>query len=214
MEPGLYLITDGAWKGKTSLKAGSGIILYNVSESGIICHEFMFELGNYSINKIDYNILNVNIPPGRYNIQLNNVDGYLYNYNIEEYINIGIYTSDNKYPPTNNRAEYIAYILGAILCGILYPDNDIILISDSMLLINTLSKWVFTWIKKNIINEKKNPDLIFEMIKLRKVKKFIHINSHLSPDKFRKLSPVEKEYSKLNDLADELANKAINSLYI
>lgn len=209
MEPGLYLITDGAWKGKTSLKAGSGIILHNIKQGIITQHQFMFDLANYSISKITYEVLNADLPPGKYRIELINQDGYLYQYQVGQHIILNIYTNDLKVSPTNNRAEYIAYILGHILCDIIHPNEPITLVSDSMLLINTLKVWMNSWVKKGIIDDKKNPDLIYEMLKLKKIKNYVHINSHLSSDKFRKLSPIEKEYSKLNDLADELANEAI-----
>lgn len=215
MESGLYLITDGACKNKTTHKAGSGFLIYKLIDQTaglpriIKSHSFMFDVGTYEISKITYEILNPNIPVGKYRISLQTEEDSLRIYEIPGYIRFHIYTTGKHKPGTNNRAEYLAYILGNIISNIIYPSETFTLVSDSMLLINTLKIWMANWIKKNIVSQKENPDLITEMIKLGKPKKYVHINSHLTPEKYQKLTPEYKEYSKLNDLADVLANEAI-----
>jgi len=203
----IWLVTDGAYKGKTSKKAGSGIIIHNYDNKAQ--HEFMFHLGNYGINRINHVVKNADIPVGKYRIEFVEQDGYLMKYKIGDYVDLEIYTSQVKYPPTNNRAEYLAYILGNIICSILYPGHPIVLISDSKLLINSIQVWMINWVKKGLINTKENSDLLFEIHRLNDPVNCYHINSHLTIKEYQKLSELEKYFSKLNDQADKLANEAI-----
>lgn len=207
MDAHILLVTDGAYKGKTSKKAGSGIIIHNYENKAQ--HEFMFHLGSYGINRINHVVKNADIPVGKYRIEFVEQDGYLMKYKIDDYIDIEIYTSDVKYPPTNNRAEYLAYILGNILCTVLYPNTPIALVSDSMLLINSIKVWMTNWVKKGLIPTKENSDLLFEIHRLHDPINCYHINSHLSIKDYQKLSEMDKYFSKLNDQADKLANDAI-----
>lgn len=209
MEDGLYLITDGAFKGKTSKKAGSGIIIHKKIGAQIIQHEFMYALENFVINDIKYEVLNREIPPGKYRIELIHESDNLYRYKVGEYIIFNIYIAGTKTPGTNNRAEYLAYLFGQLLCDIMYPDEPIALVSDSNLLIQTLKVWMQNWVRQNIVATKKNPDIITQFIQYKRIKKYIHINSHLTVSDYQKLTPEFKEYSKLNDRADVLANEAI-----
>lgn len=209
MEDGLYLITDGAFKGKTSKKAGSGIILHKRLEGKVTQHEFMYSLENFVINKITYEVSNPDLPVGKYRIAMNHESDNLCRYTVGGYITFNIFIAGNKTPPTNNRAEYLAYLFGQLLCDIIYPQVPVTLISDSNLLLQTLKVWMQNWVKQNIVQSKKNPDIIMQFIEFKRIKKYIHINSHLSVSDFQKLTPEFREYSKLNDKADDLANEAI-----
>ena len=224
MNSGLYMITDGAWKGKSSLKAGSGCVIYNIDDEthNVTSHQLMYNLETYEISQIEYEVLNAAIPAGKYRIELGSqvrkidddiIGGddrtKIFTYKLGEYMKFHIHTTGKHKKRTNNRAEYLAYIFGNIVSQVLYPNTQYTLITDSMLLLNTLKTWLSGWIKKGIVLEKENSDLLNEFIKLPKPKKYVHINSHLTPAKFQKLTPEEKEYSKLNDLADDLANEAI-----
>lgn len=219
MNSGLYIITDGAWKGKSSLKAGSGCVIYNIDDEtrNVTSHQLMYNLETYEISHIEYEVLDAAIPAGKYRIEPQlkmcnigeNNNTKIFTYKLGEYMKFHIHTTGIHKKRTNNRAEYLAYIFGNIVSQVLYPNTQYTLITDSMLLLNTLKTWLSGWIKKGIVLEKENSDLLNEFIKLPKPKKYVHINSHLTPAKFQKLTPEEKEYSKLNDLADDLANEAI-----
>lgn len=203
----ILLVTDGAWKGKTSKKAGSGFILHNYNNKNQ--HEFMYELSDYEILDIQIS-KSGELLEGTYRVELINIVDNLHYYKVGESIEL-IFTVGElgKYPQTNNRAEYIAYILGMILVNIIYPNWEINLISDSMLLINTIQLWLHNWVKKGILGEKKNPDLLKIIYKLKYPNYLTHVNSHLTPQEYNKLSDIMKYYSRLNDRADALANQAI-----
>lgn len=216
MDPGLYLVTDGACKNKTTHAAGSGFLIYNLTDVGpnkpreIQDYHFMFKLDTFEIQKIEYEVLNKNLPAGKYPIRLIRKEPNVRVYEIQDYIVFNIYVTGKYKPNTNNRAEYLAYILGSIILDITRPNEPYTLVSDSALLLNTLKEWMPNWIKKGIVQTKENPDLLYEMIKSNKPNRYVHINSHLTPAQFQRLTPTDKEYSKLNDIADELANEAIN----
>ena len=118
--------------------------------------------------------------------------------------------NDIKKKKTNNRSEYLAYIVGKHLCNHLFPNEELILISDSNLLIKTLEIWLKGWIKKNIVHTKANVDLLNLMITFGTYpSKCHHINSHLTPTQKKALDKENFYYSTLNDMADDLANLAI-----
>lgn len=203
----ILLVTDGAWKGKTSMKAGSGIVLYNKTTKAQ--HNFMFSLDNYSFSNITFSTINPMIPEGTYRIELVNKTDESVEYKIDNYIKFKIDIGDDIYPPTNNRAEYLAYIFGNIICSVIYPNELITLVSDSKLLINTITVWMDNWVDKGLIKTKKNPDLLEIINLLPKPYKCEHINSHLKPYEYAKLNDVKKQFSLLNEEADVLANNAI-----
>jgi len=213
MNSGLYIITDGAWKGKSSLKAGAGCVIYNLEDNPRkeTSHQLMYNLETYEISSIDYEVLNPNIPAGKYRIELitNQNNSKTFAYKLGEYMKFNIHTTGVNKKRTNNRAEYLAYIFGNIVSQTLYPNTSYTLVTDSMLLLNTLKTWLSNWIKKDLIPSKENSDLLYEFTKIPKPIKYVHINSHLTPAKFQKLSAEDKEYSRLNDIADDLANEAI-----
>lgn len=60
--------------------------------------------------------------------------------------NISERLSELVSPPTNNRAEMTAICLAIEAVG---PDANVVIASDSMLCINTATKWMFSWKKKN-----------------------------------------------------------------
>lgn len=58
---------------------------------------------------------------------------------------------------TNNRMELLAVIAG--LEALKTPDQDVLVVSDSKYVVDSVEKkWVFGWEKKNF-KDKKNPDL-------------------------------------------------------
>lgn len=66
---------------------------------------------------------------------------------------------------TNNRMELTA-IIKVLEYAKSVGDTDIKIISDSQLCINTCSLWIFSWRVQWVINEKKNPDLLMEVLPL------------------------------------------------
>lgn len=211
MEPGLYLITDGACKNKTNFNAGSGIIIHKLNQDGTTAtHKFMFYLEEYEVNNIEYQVLypDSSLPEGKYKMNLiQNSD--VFTYKIDEFMIFNISTTGKQIKRTNNRAEYFPYILGSMIASVMYPNETLTLISDSNLLVKTLNVWMDGWIKKGELHNYKNPDLLFQMAKLTKPKKTLHVYSHLSSPQIRRLSPEYQEYTKFNTEADSLANEAI-----
>lgn len=71
---------------------------------------------------------------------------------------------------TNNRMEYLAFIEGIkwIISETKTEKTKVVAYTDSQLLINTFTKWVFGWNKSGKINKMKNPDLLKEMLDLHR----------------------------------------------
>lgn len=74
---------------------------------------------------------------------------------------------------TNNRMEMTAIIeaLKGVMALEKYPDgcDTIEINSDSSYAVNTFCKWIWGWLKEDILNEKKNPDLLRKYVLLRKL---------------------------------------------
>jgi ribonuclease HI len=92
-------------------------------------------------------------------------------------------------------------------------NNKFLIVSDSKFWIELITSWLYSWMKKNIVLEKKNNDLIIKIINiLNEIShyscyiRFIHINGH--QDK-KKEEP--NFYHKGNILADKLATHASQS---
>lgn len=109
--------------------------------------------------------------------------------------------------PTNNRAEYMAFIRGIEVGMEIDPDvtKDIIAYSDSELLVNTVTKWMLSWKmagwRRADGGHVKNLDLVQRIEELLKKRKIIirHVRAHTGRADF---------LSKWNDVADKLARKA------
>jgi uracil-DNA glycosylase len=113
----------------------------------------------------------------------------------------------DKYAATNNRAEMGA-IYAALVWGLEHIGNKtpILIVSDSLYCINTLTTWSHSWIKKGILEEKKNPDLVLatiELLKLLPNVSFLHMRGH------GKDTSVCAEYIAGNESADKLATGAV-----
>jgi ribonuclease HI len=108
---------------------------------------------------------------------------------------------------TNNRAELLACILAINICDKIdsHKNRTLIIYSDSLLVIKSLTIWIKNWKKNNWITSKKtavlNKDLIVELDKLCDSRNIVwkHINSHTGKNDMDSL---------MNDLADKLAKKA------
>jgi ribonuclease HI len=94
---------------------------------------------------------------------------------------------------TNNRMELIA-IIEALKHAKQTWDLNIEILSDSMLCVNTCSKWLFTWEMKGKIDRMKNPDLLRTILPLLKelMPKFTWVKAHVG--------------NKWNEYADMLSN--------
>ena len=98
---------------------------------------------------------------------------------------------------TNNRMELLAVIIG--LEALKKNNETVVVYSDSKYVVDAVEKkWVFSWEKTNF-NKKKNPDLWIRFLKI-----------------YREHSVVFKwvkghSTNKYNNLADELATKAIKN---
>ena len=108
-------------------------------------------------------------------------------------------------PVTNNRAEYMAAIIAIETVDEIDPDysQSLIIYSDSMLLINTVTKWMAKWEKnswKKSGAEIKNLDLVkrlFELTTKRNVS-WNHVKAH---------SGKKDYFSVWNDAVDKLAQE-------
>ncbi len=105
---------------------------------------------------------------------------------------------------TNNRAEYLAVI--AALNA--FPSDNLVIHTDSELLVKTINSWILTWKKNNWLKYNnqpiKNPDLVKQLYQLVYVspKRTVvvrHVRAHTGKNDY---------FSKYNDLADTLAKAA------
>lgn len=108
---------------------------------------------------------------------------------------------------TNNQMELTA-ILSALVrvssvSGLKY--EKILIKSDSKYAVDTLSNWVYGWMKKGILKEKKNADIIYNIMFITKmlqsdewVIEYEHVDGH---------SGIEG-----NEMADTLCNKAMDNV--
>lgn len=128
---------------------------------------------------------------------------------------------------TNNRSE-----LTAICEGLEYYYKrgcvgNLTLVTDSELCMNIINLWIEGWHDKNIIDDKKNPDLIWRLWGVlsnvrhfqRKIGlyfKIIHVNSHIPKNKIPEKGTKQYKLYEGNDIADNLANKgeSIKSIII
>jgi len=117
-----------------------------------------------------------------------------------------ILTTD-KYSATNNRAE-----MGAIYAALTWAASNvkantkILIVSDSLYCINTLTQWAHNWIKNGILEEKKNPDIVtatLELLNTIKTVSFLHMRGH------GKDTNVCDKYKAANEIVDKLATGAV-----
>lgn len=85
------------------------------------------------------------------------------------------------------------------------------IITDSKFWMNVIEDWLPKWMKKGIVMEKKNPDILllirYYTEKLSQngiIVKFIHVRSHQTKGS-------RTEHADGNDIADELATSAVNN---
>lgn len=91
---------------------------------------------------------------------------------------IGIYSCGYEHNTTNNRMEFVAAITAindlAPECG------ELIICTDSELLVKTANDWLDEWVAKNKLHKKKNQDLLRQLHELLKKHKvtFRHVRGH------------------------------------
>lgn len=106
---------------------------------------------------------------------------------------------------TNNRAEYLAFIKALEISNEIDPNLPVTIVTDSMLLKNSLEKWLPGWIEKGWRKADGKPVLnkdllvIINNLLIDKEVNIIHVSSHTGGKDF---------YSVWNDKADQLANDA------
>jgi len=136
---------------------------------------------------------------------------------------VSIYTDSDGtvYKRTNNRAEMCA-IIEAIN---IYLENNIkghlIMYIDNQMCVNIINKWLDSWIKNNLIEERKNPDLLWQMASCLKKLRFLqddggfkfeakHVYAHLEKKgKMPKAGTPAYKIWHNNREADKLANKGV-----
>lgn len=125
----------------------------------------------------------------------------------------------NSYPllcnelQTNNRAEYKACIRALEQADEIDPDRNkkLVIYSDSLLLINSMTKWIHTWIRNNWKKNDKNPVLNRDLLEnlsnytIKSQKKrnieWIHVEAHTG----------NKDWISIqNDIVDKLAKDGAN----
>ena len=109
-------------------------------------------------------------------------------------------TDGNKL--TNQRAELYAILKALRITKDV--TNHIIIYTDSEYSINCVVRWFASWVSKNIVDEKKNVDLIRPIHQYYRANnfEFRHINSHTG---------LQDEHSLGNEEADRLATNAIST---
>jgi len=112
-----------------------------------------------------------------------------------------------EFPKTNNRAEYSACICALKTADEIDPSRSqtLYIYTDSMLLINSITKWMPGWKRNNWIKPDGQPVLnqdllekINELIKQRRVH-WTHVRAHTNKKDWE---------SQWNDTADKLAREA------
>lgn len=115
------------------------------------------------------------------------------------YRSVGINNYDNTID-TNNKAELMAICVALDRCKRL--ERNIKIYTDSEYSINAITKWYPSWVSKNVLEKKKNYELIDKINNyisddMRDIKvEFIHIRSHTG---------LKDEHSLGNSEADKLA---------
>jgi ribonuclease HI len=113
----------------------------------------------------------------------------------------------SDFPKTNNRAEYTACICALQTADEIDPSKDqpLYIYTDSMLLINSVTKWMPGWKRSNWIKPDGQPVLnrdllekLDELMKKRRVH-WTHVRAHTNKKDW---------HSKWNDVADKLARDA------
>lgn len=108
---------------------------------------------------------------------------------------------------TNNRAEYSALIMAFEIADEIDPEREktLIVYSDSLLLIKSLTEWIYAW-KKNNWKKKDgktvlNRDLLERIEGYREDRKLVlrHVRAHTNRDTWE---------AKYNDIADRMARQA------
>lgn len=111
-------------------------------------------------------------------------------------------------PATNNRCEYTAVISAIETCDQINPDRkrSVVIYTDSMLLINSLTKWLTKWKRNNYRKADGNPVLNLDLIKILEEQMqnrhitFKHVKAHTG------LQTWEAIY---NDKVDKLAKASV-----
>jgi ribonuclease HI len=126
---------------------------------------------------------------------------YYENYNSAESL------KDNVIP-TNNRAEYRALIKAFEIANEIDPDiiKTLIVHTDSMLLINSITKWLPTWRKNNY---RKADGYVVSNLDLLKLIEHHMAKRHISLKHIRAHTGRDNWESKYNDLADKLAKSVV-----
>jgi ribonuclease HI len=109
---------------------------------------------------------------------------------------------------TNNRAEYMALIRTMMIADVIDPDKTktLIVYTDSMLLINSLTKWVYDWKKNGWRKKDKSPvanvDLLMRLEELRENRKLAlrHVKAHSGKPTWE---------ARFNDKVDIMARKVV-----
>lgn len=124
---------------------------------------------------------------------------------------------NKKVSPTNNRGELLAIALSllAIKENLLPKAKKYVIVSDSEYSINSIDKWLDSWVRKDLIKDRKNPDLLNIFVELKKLLKeknikieYQHQRSH-TKDKSHKSD--RNKFEELNYQADKLASLGQNS---
>jgi ribonuclease HI len=125
-------------------------------------------------------------------------------------LNISGILDNSNHVSTNNRAEYMACIKAIEQANIQDPKCELMLIiySDSKLLIDSMSKWIYNW-KRNSWKKSDgqpvlNRDLLETIEKLLENRKVVweHVKAHTGRKDFKSI---------WNDKADIIAKDTINN---
>ena len=111
----------------------------------------------------------------------------------------------SKLNTTNNEMELLAFINGLTSVKLTYKDHMIVMYTDSMYVVNGFNKWMQGWKRSGWCNKKNeqiaNVELWKEIDKIRQIYTSVqvhHVKGHAG--------------NKYNEIADQLANKAMNEV--
>ncbi len=113
--------------------------------------------------------------------------------------------TDEPAPASNNRGELSGFLFGILLAR----ERDVtefLSIMDSTYCINIFKRggWLENWLEKDILNTKKNTDLVMLIHKhlIRMNVTFFHQRAHLAKAAVQRLAGMDRLYAELNAIAD------------
>lgn len=201
------IYTDGACSGNGTKKATGGFGLF-IAKTSLFSSPLKI---NRKGEHMDYNSETFYIT----NIRM---EGLAIVSTLALYANACIFNSDNKnaLDILNDQITFNAYDFkvsyGTHELTVSHPTKKatVEIVTDSLFWINVIENWMPSWIRKGIVMEKKNPDILLmlryytELLKQNDIKVILtHVKSHQKGKR--------TEHADGNDVADVLATSSVSN---